>query len=96
MINKSYKVTIYLGTGHVTYLQVTNLTISLMQHFSNAGFPCPIMQSPSDHFLRAINTDFDRIIAMCRSLQVHVSSFGLMHRVLSLFVFQRSCAPICL
>ena len=42
----------------------------LMQHFSNAGFPCPIMQSPSDHFLRAINTDFDRIIAMCKNWQV--------------------------
>lgn len=41
-----------------------------MQHFSNAGFPCPIMQSPSDHFLRAINTDFDRIIAMCKNWQV--------------------------
>lgn len=41
-----------------------------MKHFSNAGFPCPIMQSPSDHFLRAINTDFDRIIAMCKNWQV--------------------------
>lgn len=28
------------------------------------------MQSPSDHFLRAINTDFDRIIAMCKNWQV--------------------------
>ncbi|KAK8306971.1 hypothetical protein V6Z12_D03G162500 [Gossypium hirsutum] len=27
------------------------------------------MQSPSDHFLRAINTDFDRIIAMCKNWQ---------------------------
>ncbi|KAK1314826.1 ABC transporter G family member 3 [Acorus calamus] len=27
------------------------------------------LQSPSDHFLRAINTDFDRIIAMCKNLQ---------------------------
>ncbi|CAA7410604.1 unnamed protein product [Spirodela intermedia] len=44
-------------------------TLACLQHFSNAGFPCPIMQSPSDHFLRAINTDFDRIIAMCKSLQ---------------------------
>lgn len=43
---------------------------SAMKHFSNAGFPCPIMQSPSDHFLRAINTDFDRIIAMCKNWQV--------------------------
>ncbi|XP_010253968.1 PREDICTED: ABC transporter G family member 3-like [Nelumbo nucifera] len=44
-------------------------TLACLQHFSNAGFPCPIMQSPSDHFLRAINTDFDRIIAMCKNWQ---------------------------
>ncbi|KAE8655278.1 ABC transporter G family member 3 [Hibiscus syriacus] len=44
-------------------------TLTCLQHFSNAGFPCPIMQSPSDHFLRAINTDFDRIIAMCKNWQ---------------------------
>lgn len=44
-------------------------TLACLQHFSNAGFPCPIMQSPSDHFLRAINTDFDRIIAMCKNIQ---------------------------
>ncbi|KAH8510087.1 hypothetical protein H0E87_007859 [Populus deltoides] len=44
-------------------------TLACLQHFSNAGFPCPIMQSPSDHFLRAVNTDFDRIIAMCKNWQ---------------------------
>jgi len=56
----------------------------LMKHFSNAGFPCPIMQSPSDHFLRAINTDFDRIIAMCKNWQVNVSG-ELMIDVLNAF-----------
>lgn len=56
----------------------------LMKHFSNAGFPCPIMQSPSDHFLRAINTDFDRIIAMCKNWQVNVSNY-LMIDVLDAF-----------
>ncbi|KAJ0663137.1 putative ABC transporter, AAA+ ATPase domain, ABC-2 type transporter [Helianthus annuus] len=44
-------------------------TLSCLQHFSNAGFPCPIMQSPSDHFLRAINTEFDRIISVCQNWQ---------------------------
>ncbi|KAA8544110.1 hypothetical protein F0562_022122 [Nyssa sinensis] len=44
-------------------------TLACLQHFANAGFPCPIMQSPSDHFLRAINTEFDRIIAMCKNWQ---------------------------
>jgi len=55
-------------------LLLTVVFFIFLQHFSNAGFPCPIMQSPSDHFLRAINTDFDRIIAMCKNWQVIVSS----------------------
>lgn len=55
-------------------VSVANISLFLMKHFANAGFPCPIMQSPSDHFLRAINTDFDRIIAMCKNWQVTHSS----------------------
>ncbi|WOK93788.1 hypothetical protein Cni_G02489 [Canna indica] len=51
-------------------------TLACLQHFSNARFPCPIMQSPSDHFLRAINADFDRIIAMCKNLQEDNSDFS--------------------
>ncbi|KAF0917953.1 hypothetical protein E2562_021669 [Oryza meyeriana var. granulata] len=51
-------------------------TLACLQHFSNAGFPCPIMQSPSDHFLRAINADFDRIIAMCKNLQDDQGDFS--------------------
>ncbi|KAK9079124.1 hypothetical protein SSX86_000794 [Deinandra increscens subsp. villosa] len=45
------------------------VSIARELHFSNAGFPCPIMQSPSDHFLRAINTDFDQIILVCKNWQ---------------------------
>lgn len=30
-----------------------------MQFFSLNGFPCPRLRSPSDHFLRTINKDFD-------------------------------------
>lgn len=66
------------------YLITDFYNFMLMKHFSNAGFPCPIMQSPSDHFLRAINTDFDRIIAMCKNWQVNVSS-ELMIDVLDAF-----------
>ncbi|GFZ20420.1 ABC-2 type transporter family protein [Actinidia rufa] len=51
-------------------------TLACLQHFSNAGFPCPIMQSPSDHFLRAINTEFDRIIAMCKNWQDDQGDFS--------------------
>jgi len=29
------------------------------QHFAAAGFPCPALKNPSDHYLRAMNADFD-------------------------------------
>lgn len=51
-------------------------TLACLQHFANAGFPCPVMQSPSDHFLRAINTDFDRVIAMCKNWQDDQGEFS--------------------
>lgn len=31
------------------------------EFFANAGFPCPPMRNPSDHYLRHINSDFDRV-----------------------------------
>lgn len=31
------------------------------QFFANAGFPCPPMRNPSDHYLRFINSDFDKV-----------------------------------
>ena len=34
-----------------------------MQFFAQAGFPCPSLRNPSDHFLRCINSDFDKVKA---------------------------------
>ncbi|PPD98106.1 hypothetical protein GOBAR_DD04848 [Gossypium barbadense] len=31
--------------------------------FARAGFPCPALRNPSDHFLRCINSDFDKVKA---------------------------------
>ncbi|KAJ1702101.1 hypothetical protein LUZ63_001880 [Rhynchospora breviuscula] len=31
--------------------------------FEQAGFPCPPLRNPSDHFLRCINSDFDKVKA---------------------------------
>ncbi|KAK4785584.1 hypothetical protein SAY86_002273 [Trapa natans] len=29
--------------------------------FAEAGFPCPSLRNPSDHFLRCVNADFDKV-----------------------------------
>ncbi|XP_052182079.1 ABC transporter G family member 15-like [Diospyros lotus] len=36
---------------------------SATEFFADAGYPCPKRRSPSDHFLRCINSDFDNITA---------------------------------
>ncbi|XP_068639700.1 ABC transporter G family member 11-like [Aristolochia californica] len=33
------------------------------EFFALAGFPCPALRNPSDHFLRCINSDFDKVKA---------------------------------
>ncbi|KQJ97270.1 ABC transporter G family member 11 [Brachypodium distachyon] len=33
------------------------------EFFAQAGFPCPALRNPSDHFLRCINADFDKVKA---------------------------------
>lgn len=33
------------------------------QFFQQVGFPCPAFRNPSDHFLRCINSDFDKVKA---------------------------------
>ena len=35
--------------------------VACMQFFTLNGFPCPHLRSPSDHFLRTINKDFDEV-----------------------------------
>ncbi|KAJ7536292.1 hypothetical protein O6H91_12G063600 [Diphasiastrum complanatum] len=34
-----------------------------LEHFASSGLPCPRFQNPSDHFLQAIDRDFDRVIS---------------------------------
>ncbi|KAI4319268.1 hypothetical protein MLD38_032890 [Melastoma candidum] len=33
------------------------------EFFAEAGFPCPPKRNPSDHFLRCVNSDFDKVKA---------------------------------
>ncbi|XVE75589.1 hypothetical protein DITRI_Ditri12bG0105600 [Diplodiscus trichospermus] len=43
--------------------------------FADAGFPCPTRRNPPDHFLRCINSDFDKIIAILTQSR---KNFGMM------------------
>ncbi|RWV79648.1 hypothetical protein GW17_00059192 [Ensete ventricosum] len=46
---------------------------SYPQFFAQAGFPCPALRNPSDHFLRCINSDFDKVKATLKgSLKTRV------------------------
>ncbi|CAM6018489.1 unnamed protein product [Sphagnum balticum] len=47
-----------LSGGRCMYFGVAT---DACQHFATAGFPCPELQNPSDHYLRAVNTDFDQL-----------------------------------
>lgn len=44
--------TVYFGEASEAY-----------EFFAQAGFPCPSLRNPSDHFLRCINADFDKVKA---------------------------------
>lgn len=44
--------TVYFGKASGAY-----------EFFAEAGFPCPSLRNPSDHFLRCINSDFDKVKA---------------------------------
>ncbi|XP_076930162.1 ABC transporter G family member 12-like [Bidens hawaiensis] len=40
-----------------------------LKFFSDAGVPCPSRRNPSDHFLRCINSDFDKVNANLQGSQ---------------------------
>ncbi|KAL3724977.1 hypothetical protein ACJRO7_030053 [Eucalyptus globulus] len=44
--------TVYFGEASEAY-----------EFFAQAGFPCPALRNPSDHFLRCVNSDFDKVKA---------------------------------
>lgn len=49
-----------LSSGETVYFGEAKMAI---QFFAEASFPCPTRRNPSDHFLRCINSDFDKITA---------------------------------
>ncbi|XP_019702651.1 ABC transporter G family member 15 [Elaeis guineensis] len=49
-----------LSSGETVYFGDAKLATKF---FAEVGFPCPSRRNPSDHFLRCINSDFDRVNA---------------------------------
>ncbi|XP_051118548.1 ABC transporter G family member 15-like [Andrographis paniculata] len=47
-----------LSSGETVYFGEAGKAI---QFFADAGFPCPSRRNPSDHFLRCVNSDFDKV-----------------------------------
>ncbi|XP_054796036.1 ABC transporter G family member 12-like [Prosopis cineraria] len=47
-----------LSGGQTVFFGAAKMAV---EFFAKAGFPCPSRRNPSDHFLRCINADFDRI-----------------------------------
>ncbi|CAI0475576.1 unnamed protein product, partial [Linum tenue] len=63
--------TVYFGQASDAY-----------EFFAQAGFPCPALRNPSDHFLQCVNADFDKVKATLKgSMKLRVP------RLCSLFFF---------
>ncbi|KAK1291281.1 ABC transporter G family member 15 [Acorus calamus] len=58
-----------LSGGETVYFGDAKLAT---EFFAETGFPCPSRRNPSDHFLRCINSDFDRVHATLKgSFRLH-------------------------
>uniref|UniRef100_A0A6M2ELR9 ABC transporter domain-containing protein n=1 Tax=Populus davidiana TaxID=266767 RepID=A0A6M2ELR9_9ROSI len=61
-----------LSSGETIYFGEAKLAVKF---FAEAGFPCPTRRNPSDHFLRCINSDFDKMAStLLRSLRDSAAS----------------------
>ncbi|KAF3452508.1 hypothetical protein FNV43_RR02941 [Rhamnella rubrinervis] len=49
-----------LSGGETVYFGEAKMAV---EFFAEAGVPCPSRRNPSDHFLRCINSDFDKVTA---------------------------------
>jgi hypothetical protein len=65
---------LYLCSCNVNGVSESCPVMCVLQFFAQAGFPCPPLRNPSDHFLRCINADFDKVKATLKgSMKMRVS-----------------------
>ncbi|GMN26239.1 hypothetical protein TIFTF001_001229 [Ficus carica] len=55
-----------LSGGQTSYFGPAKMAV---EFFAKAGFPCPSRRNPSDHFLRCINSGFDKVT--CTLMSCH-------------------------
>ncbi|KAL2320735.1 hypothetical protein Fmac_029704 [Flemingia macrophylla] len=60
-----------LSSGETVYFGEAKMTLKF---FADAGFPCPTIRNPSDHFLLCINLDFDLIAEALEKTQLSLTT----------------------
>ncbi|XP_015875735.2 ABC transporter G family member 12 [Ziziphus jujuba] len=55
-----------LSGGETVYFGEAKMAV---EFFAEAGVPCPSRRNPSDHFLRCVNSDFDKVTATLKGSQ---------------------------
>lgn len=64
-----------------------NSLFPALQFFAHAGFPCPALRNPSDHFLRCINSDFDKVKATLKgSMKLRVYTLYIVHLTKRIYI----------
>ncbi|XP_078427397.1 white-brown complex-like protein [Wolffia australiana] len=63
-----------LSGGKTVYFGKTS---DACDFFAQSGFPCPALRNPSDHYLRCVNSDFDKVKATLKgSMKLRFESHG--------------------
>nr|GMD69696.1 ABC transporter G family member 15-like [Ipomoea batatas] len=85
-----------LSSGETIYFGEAK---SAVEFFADSGFPCPSRRSPSDHFLRCINSDFDNVtetLIGSAAITYHLAKFhaGFFHFIYASLVLLSSVAVV--
>ncbi|XP_047308946.1 ABC transporter G family member 12-like [Impatiens glandulifera] len=62
-----------LSSGQTVYFGEAEKAIKF---FGEAGFPCPSRRNASDHFLRCINSDFDKVMTTLKGSEIYKETKG--------------------
>lgn len=55
---------------------LTPIPLRFPQFFKEAGYPCPSLQNPADHYLLCVNSDFDKVQKSLQTILEHRKEEG--------------------